>query len=43
MKKKHYLSPTMKVRNLTAHQMLCTSTGGNTEQLTSSDFDWEEE
>lgn len=25
MKKKHYLSPQMKVRNLNAHQMLCAS------------------
>ncbi|MDO4824286.1 MAG: hypothetical protein Q4A08_08995 [Bacteroidales bacterium] len=39
MKKKHYLSPTMEVSNLTAHQMLCAST----EQLTTSDFDWGED
>lgn len=39
MKKKHYLSPQMKVRNLNAHQMLCASTKSMYEEdLDSSSF-----
>lgn len=33
MKKRDYLSPQMKVRNLNAHQMLCASTGTLTGEL----------
>ena len=33
MKKRDYLSPQMKVRNLNAHQMLCASPGTQTNDL----------
>ena len=42
MKKKNYQSPRMKVVEVQQAQIICASTGFRTEQLTQSDFDWDD-
>ena len=40
MSKKKYLSPTMKVVEVNAQQMICTSPGVKTEVLVEEEFVW---
>ena len=40
MNKKKYLSPTMKVVEVNAQQMICTSPGVKTEVLVEEEFEW---
>ena len=40
MNKKKYLSPTMKVVEVNAQQMICTSPGVKTEVLEEEEFVW---
>ena len=41
MSKKKYLSPSMKVVEVNAQQMICTSPGVKTEVLVEEEFSWE--
>ena len=40
MSKKQYQTPKMKVVEVNAQQMICTSPGVKTEVLVEEDFDW---
>ena len=40
MSKKQYQTPQMKVVEVNAQQMICTSPGVKTEVLVEEDFDW---